>query len=48
MPTGLNNRGQVVGAYVDAAGRTHGFLLDRGRYNDRGQVVGFYVGAGSG
>ena len=27
---GLNDRGQVVGTYVDADGRGHGFLLDRG------------------
>jgi uncharacterized membrane protein len=26
----INNRGQIVGAYVDAELATHGFLLDRG------------------
>jgi probable HAF family extracellular repeat protein len=27
---GINNRGAVVGTYVDADGRSHGFLLERG------------------
>jgi len=29
---GLNNRGQVVGAYLDAAGNTHGFVYRDGRF----------------
>jgi uncharacterized membrane protein len=29
---GVNDRGQITGAYADAAGRNHGFLLRRGRY----------------
>jgi probable HAF family extracellular repeat protein len=28
---GLNSRGDVVGSYVDSTGKTHGFLLNRGR-----------------
>jgi uncharacterized membrane protein len=28
---GINSRGDVVGNYVDAAGKTHGFFLSRGR-----------------
>ena len=28
--TGINNRGQIVGAYIDAEGTIHGFLLDDG------------------
>ncbi|MGH9214514.1 MAG: hypothetical protein ACRD2C_28175 [Acidimicrobiales bacterium] len=28
----MNNRGQIVGGYRDAAGEQHGFLLRRGRY----------------
>jgi len=32
LPYGINNHGQVVGSYFDAAGRQHGFLLARGRY----------------
>lgn len=28
---GINSEGQIVGAYVDAVGRQHGFLLARGR-----------------
>ena len=43
VPTGLNNRGQVVGAYVDAAGRTHGFLLARGRYRTVDAPTGTYT-----
>ena len=27
---GINNRGQIVGAYIDAEGTIHGFLLDDG------------------
>jgi len=27
-PKGLNNAGQVVGDYIDSAGKTHGFLFD--------------------
>jgi probable HAF family extracellular repeat protein len=29
---GINNAGQITGACADAAGRRHGFLLQRGRY----------------
>jgi uncharacterized membrane protein len=29
---GINNAGQITGAYDDAAGRHHGFVLRRGRY----------------
>ena len=29
---GINNAGQITGAYADATGRRHGFLLQRGRY----------------
>ena len=29
---GINNRGQVVGGYLDAEGRPHGFLWDKGRF----------------
>jgi hypothetical protein len=29
--TDLNDRGQMVGAYLDTAGAFHGLLLDRGR-----------------
>jgi hypothetical protein len=29
---GLNDHGQVVGAYVDAAGAMHGFLLSKGQF----------------
>jgi uncharacterized membrane protein len=29
---GINNAGQITGAYDDAAGRHHGFVLWRGRY----------------
>ena len=29
---GLNDRAQVVGDYLDAAGRLHGFLWDKGRF----------------
>ena len=29
---GLNDRGQVVGGYLDADGRNHGFLWDKGRF----------------
>jgi hypothetical protein len=29
---GVNNRGQIVGSYFDAARRQHGFVLERGRY----------------
>jgi probable HAF family extracellular repeat protein len=30
QPFGINNRGQIVGEYADAEGRSHGFLLDNG------------------
>ena len=29
---GINNRGQVVGEYLDADGTIHGFLWDKGRF----------------
>jgi uncharacterized membrane protein len=29
---GINDEGRVTGAYADAAGRNHGFVLHRGRY----------------
>jgi probable HAF family extracellular repeat protein len=32
FPYGINNRGQIVGGYFDAAGKQHGFLLTRGDY----------------
>jgi probable HAF family extracellular repeat protein len=32
LPFGLNDRGQIVGAYDDARGHTHGFMYERGRY----------------
>ena len=32
QPYGINNQGQVVGEYVDAASTSHGFLLDNGTY----------------
>jgi probable HAF family extracellular repeat protein len=32
QPQGINAEGEIVGIYTDAAGRTHGFLLDRGRW----------------
>lgn len=28
MPTGINDAGAIVGKYTDAAGNTHGFILD--------------------
>jgi probable HAF family extracellular repeat protein len=31
-PTGINDRGQIVGAYADPAGAPRGFRLDRGRF----------------
>jgi hypothetical protein len=31
-PLGLNNRGQIVGVYVDGDGLRHGHLLERGRF----------------
>jgi probable HAF family extracellular repeat protein len=31
-PIGINNLGQVVGAYVDAGGGVHGFMLDEGGF----------------
>jgi probable HAF family extracellular repeat protein len=42
---GVDNLGQVVGEYQDAAGGYHGFRWQRGRFgiDDRGQVVGSYV-----
>jgi hypothetical protein len=32
FPYGINNRGQIVGGYFDAAGKQHGFLRERGHY----------------
>ena len=32
VANGLSNRGQIVGYFRDASNRTHGFLLDRGRF----------------
>jgi probable HAF family extracellular repeat protein len=32
FPYGINNHGQIVGGYFDAAGKQHGFLLEGGRY----------------
>jgi uncharacterized membrane protein len=29
---GINDQGQITGAYADATGSNHGFLLQRGRY----------------
>jgi probable HAF family extracellular repeat protein len=29
---GINDRGQVVGEYKDAAGKFHGYLWDKGRF----------------
>jgi probable HAF family extracellular repeat protein len=42
LPFGNNNRGQIVGFYDDAHGRTHGFLWDRGRFRtiDAPQATG--------
>lgn len=31
-PSGINDRGQVVGTYTDATGRPHGFLYENGTY----------------
>ncbi len=33
LPTGINDRGHVVGYYVDARGRTHGFVWRNGRFS---------------
>ena len=30
QPFGINKHGQIVGEYVDAEGRSHGFLLENG------------------
>jgi hypothetical protein len=30
--SGINARGDIVGSYLDASGRSHGFLLDRGGF----------------
>jgi uncharacterized membrane protein len=32
IPFGVNDRGQVVGFYLDGNGTQHGYLLDRGRF----------------
>jgi probable HAF family extracellular repeat protein/YD repeat-containing protein len=34
VPFDLNDRGQVVGSYLDAAGAPHGFLLEDGVYTE--------------
>jgi len=31
--TGINNRGQIVGVYVDSSGVRRGFLLDKGNFS---------------
>jgi probable HAF family extracellular repeat protein len=33
LPTGINDRGHVVGYYVDARGATHGFVWRNGRFS---------------
>ncbi len=49
---GINARGDVVGFYIDAAGRQHGFLLSEGQYRSvdvpgaRGTVVNGINAAG--
>jgi uncharacterized membrane protein len=42
---GINNRGQVAGQYVDAAGGFHGFVWERGRYTtvDAPGAVGTFL-----
>jgi hypothetical protein len=51
LPFGTNDRGQLVGIYVDGGGRFHGFLLDNGSVtvataptsiNNHGQIVGLF------
>ena len=32
VPEGINNQGEIVGSYADAADRRHGFVLDDGAY----------------
>ncbi len=32
MPYGINNRGQIVGAYRDDQFQIYGFKLDKGRF----------------
>jgi uncharacterized membrane protein len=32
IPLGLNDRGEVVGSYLDGNGTEHGYLLDRGQF----------------
>jgi hypothetical protein len=44
FPFDINNRGQVLGVYTDAAGAFHGFVLTRGRFvsfdaPDQGDVL---------
>jgi hypothetical protein len=33
VPSKVNDAGQIVGLYVDSAGKQHGFLLAKGRYS---------------
>jgi uncharacterized membrane protein len=39
LPFGINNRGRIVGAYLDAAGTAHGFLRNKGRGARRDESV---------
>jgi uncharacterized membrane protein len=36
---GINNRGRIVGTYIDAGGTAHGFVRDKGRGARRGEGV---------
>jgi probable HAF family extracellular repeat protein len=31
-PHGINNKGKIVGTYVDKAGKFHGFVYDKGKF----------------
>ena len=33
VPTKINDAGQIVGLYIDAGGKQHGFLLSKGQYS---------------
>jgi len=33
VPTKINDAGQIVGFYIDAGGKQHGFLLNKGQYS---------------